>query len=242
MRKGLTFIMVCVAIVLAAGVGFLYMSKDRVGPEIFFTSAKATEITSDMTEEELLEGVEAEDAVDGDVSSSLKIEAAYSKNEGQEVSVIYVAKDNSNNVTKTEYTMTVAGYATTGDADGYSSEDYGNLTLEEQARLTQEAKIDELSDEAPRIYLTDYYLELPLSADFDSLSYVADVQDDLDDADSLWRSVQVDGVVNTYMTGTYTLSYYVTDTSGNVSNIAELTVVVVESVSQDSSLSADTTE
>ena len=42
----------------------------------------------------------------------------------------------------------------------------------------------------------------------------------------LWRRIQINGQVNTYTPGTYTCSYYVVDSAGNMSNTAELTVIV----------------
>ena len=61
---------------------------------------KDTNYTSDMTEEDLLKDVKAQDDRDGDVTESLTVETIYPKNDGKQVSVIFVAKDKNNNVTK----------------------------------------------------------------------------------------------------------------------------------------------
>lgn len=51
-------------------------------------------------------------------------------------------------------------------------------------------------------------------------------KDDTDNVSELWRRIQINGQVNTYTPGTYTCSYYVVDSAGNMSNTAELTVIV----------------
>ena len=52
------------------------------------------------------------------------------------------------------------------------------------------------------------------------------LQDDTDETSELWKRIQITGQVNTAVAGTYTCTYYVVDTAGNMSNSAELTVVV----------------
>ena len=58
------------------------------------------------------------------------------------------------------------------------------------------------------------------------LSYVKDIQDDTQSRSDLFRVIQIDGNVNTNVPGTYELTYYVVDNSGNSSNGAVLTIVV----------------
>ena len=57
-------------------------------------------------------------------------------------------------------------YAESGD----SAE--GELTPEEQAQKTQEDKIEQLSPQDPKMYLTTYYVEVPVGTTLDKLSYV----------------------------------------------------------------------
>jgi lipopolysaccharide export LptBFGC system permease protein LptF len=101
-----------------------------------------------------------------------------------------------------------------------------SLTKEEEAKKTQEAKINSLSAQDPRFYLTTYYVEIPVGTAFDSLSYVSDIQDDVDSTYDLYRKIQIEGSVDVNTPGTYEVTYYVVDTTGNVSNGAVLTVVV----------------
>lgn len=89
---------ICTVILLAACV-VVYMLEDRTGPEIMFDSVEIEFQTGD-SEEVLLEGVHAFDEQDNDVSSTLRIENVINFEEEGYVIVTYVAKDNSNNITK----------------------------------------------------------------------------------------------------------------------------------------------
>ena len=57
-------------------------------------------------------------------------------------------------------------------------------------------------------------------------SYVKDIQDDTESTSDLFKRIQITGDVNTAAPGTYELTYYVVDNSGNSSNGAVLTIVV----------------
>lgn len=60
----------------------------------------------------------------------------------------------------------------------------------------------------------------------DQLSYVSDIQDDVDATNTLYRQIQIEGNVDSNTPGTYELTYYVVDSNGNESNRAVLTIVV----------------
>ena len=100
------------------------------------------------------------------------------------------------------------------------------LTEEEKAQEREEAKIDSLSPQDPRFYLTTYYVEIARGTQIDRLSYVKDIQDDRDASNELYRKIQITGNVDVNTPGTYELTYYVVDSNGNASNGAVLTVVV----------------
>ena len=102
----------------------------------------------------------------------------------------------------------------------------GEESLEAQAQKTQEDKIAQLSPQAPKMYLNTYYVEVPVGTVLDKLSYVKDIQDDVDATSNLFKKIQITGDVNTGAAGTYELTYYVVDSNGNSSNGAVLTVVV----------------
>ena len=106
MRKWLVVLMTAAAVGATGLLGWMYVSQDRKGPEITIDESKKGSYTEEMTAEELLDGVKATDDKDGDVSDTLTVENVYPNEQGDEVTVIYVAKDKSNNVTKVTYHMT----------------------------------------------------------------------------------------------------------------------------------------
>lgn len=265
MRKWLVVIMTVVSIGLIGGMAWLYTSADRKSPEITVDENKSNLYHEDLTEEELLAGVKAVDEVDGDVSETLTVENVFHSEENDKVSVVFVAKDKSNNVTKQVYEMTTdpdeAGdseedtdrdeekkkdkkkndreeaseedaFPASGDAEGDNEEPdvtevpEENLTEEEKAQKREEEKIEKLNPQDPRFYLTTYYLKVNRGTPINQLSYVKDIQDDVDASNDLFRKIQITGTVDVNTPGTYELTYYVVDSNGNSSNGAVLTVVV----------------
>lgn len=255
MRKWLIALMVVLSVVLGTVVAGLRFATDRKGPEITFSSKKEAVYKENMTEEELLKGVAAIDNRDGDVSDSLKVECIFNE-ETNQVYVSYVAKDSSNNVTKKQFIMETNGQKKSGkdsdeevvkeeakenetedgaddsveeDQDGKDPEEEQTeeeLSKEEEAKKREEQKIESLAAEAPKFHLTTYYIEIPVGTSVDQLSYVADIQDDTDETNRLYRQIQIEGNVDIHTPGTYELTYYVVDSNGNESNRAVLTVEV----------------
>ena len=224
MRKWLVVLMAAVAIGATAILGWLYVGQDRKGPEITIADSKKDSYATDMTTEDLLEGVKAVDEKDGDVSDSLTVENVYPNEKGDEVTVVYVAKDKSNNVTKVTYHMTsdevLPGSVIFGDeaSDNKSSSAKTNSDSEDSEdlqdssdKVLEEAKIDRLNPQDPRFYLTTYYVEITKGTQIDRLSYVKDIQDDKDASNELYRKIQITGNVDVNTPGTYELTYYVVD-------------------------------
>lgn len=89
---------------LAIANGVVFISEDRTGPRIQFSGTERT-YSENERESELLEGVKAIDDRDGDVTDSLRISSVIANEEESEVTVEYVAKDHSNNVTKVSRTF-----------------------------------------------------------------------------------------------------------------------------------------
>ena len=96
--KKVVFLIGGIDIVLLGVCLFLFFGKDRIAPVITF-GENPMSYEEGIDEELLLQGVEAVDAKDGDVSDSLLVEKIAGTN-GKEVIVTYVARDSSNNVGK----------------------------------------------------------------------------------------------------------------------------------------------
>ena len=88
--------------------------------------------------------------------------------------------------------------------------------------------IAELSDAAPRLYLSSYGIKIKAGDSFNALSYVERIEDDADERDRLYRDISVDGLgeFDAKVPGTYELTYFCYDSAGNRSNRARLTVIV----------------
>lgn len=126
-KKKLTIFMTLLCVVLLAVCAVLYVSEDRQGPEIRIPDGSVAYVQGDDTEV-LLNGVTAADARDGDVSDTLRVVQVTDMSSLNYVVVTYVAKDRSNNITKTDRWINLT--------DGTTSEAPAeNLTadLEEQS-------------------------------------------------------------------------------------------------------------
>lgn len=94
----MTAMTICTVLLIAV-CAVVYLREDRVGPQIRFDE-KNKVYQSNMTEEELLVGVQAEDARDQDVTDTLLVDKVIEFPEENYVIVTYIAKDRKNNVTK----------------------------------------------------------------------------------------------------------------------------------------------
>lgn len=117
MSKKLAVLMAIICAGLIAFVVWTRVGADKKGPEIKCNNGDLV-YQDGMTDLELLEGVTAYDEKDGDVTDSLAVESAYPVENGQVV-VVYVAKDKSNNITKSKqfYAYDAAASADTGNEE-----------------------------------------------------------------------------------------------------------------------------
>lgn len=239
MKKGIVAGLIILCVALGAGTAAVVVSSDRKGPEIVVPSG------ADVTYEEggdtasLLEGVTATDDRDGDVTSSLVIENIFPNDDHTSASVIYAAKDSHNNVTKV--TRRVNYKASAGDASApeedseADSSDAGEAAAEEPQQNDTEGvknetdaqmEIDALPADAPKLYLNTYEVTVEAGTELDQFSYIKEITDDADSQETLFGEIQINGEVDTATAGDYTLTYHVTDSDGNQSNAAVLTVHV----------------
>ena len=239
MKKKIAVIMGLLAVALTGGVILLSMEDDKEGPDI--TYEKDLVYTGAEDTSYLLEGVKAADTKDGDVTDSLRVEKVQVNEEENKVVVVYIAKDSSNNVTKVSVTIpsNEIKTQTEKESDAQVLETFAQTTPEVTPEPTpeptpevlsgeaeNEAKIAALPQGCPALYLEQYEEKLVAGSDFNVLSYVKEITDDVDDRSWLFQHIQVSGEVNTYVPGVYQLVYYVIDSNGNQSNEALLTVTV----------------
>ena len=246
MKKGLVAMLFLACAALLAGNVVVYIGEDRNGPEISVPQEEITYVAGTDTSA-LLNGVTAQDNRDGDVTDTVTIESIIPNADQTGASVVYVAKDSKNNVTKEIRTILYSTDANQTAAQAAAEQAAADQAAQDQAAAEQaaqgdaagesaqttddgaaqnEAAIAALSAESPRIYLTQYSVELERGAELNELSYVQDISDDEDSRDELYQGIRISGEVDTNTPGEYTLEYHVVDSDGNNSNVAQLRVTV----------------
>lgn len=248
-KKGLFILLGLVCIAVVAGSGFLVVTRDKTGPEI--TVSEDRKITYEMggDKKALLDGVKATDKKDGDVSDSLMVEGVR-QNEDGSLEVTYSAVDHSNNVTKVTCkveTVTQQSQeeqqpegeqiAEPSEAEQESAE-HPEEGQEEQAseenteqpedNSDTEAAIAALPQGSPQLRLSTHHADLEVGSAFQYMDYIESITDDEDDTSTLYRQIRLVGEVDTSQAGEYEVSYYVTDSNHNESNVEKLTVIVHE--------------
>ena len=186
----------------------LILLEDRTGPVITFANTDI-KYAAGEPEEVLIKNVSAFDEADGDVSDSVMIAGILPMLDGSTAKVTYVAKDLSDNVSVQNLIIPYS------DGEPETEEGEGNKTADDNSGfrgLAQEAIT------YPYIRLTTHKVELGRGADFNALSYVAEVYDDIDSADQIRNRIRVLGAYDMDQAGDYILLYYVVDLANNESN------------------------
>ncbi len=104
-QRVVVILQILLIIALILGIGYLFMKSDRKGPDIVFPENEKV-LSGSMTEAQLIEGIQASDQVDGDVSETLRIESA-TKVASDRALLVYAAKDKSNNVSAMTRTVMI---------------------------------------------------------------------------------------------------------------------------------------
>lgn len=213
--------------IVLAGVAFVLSTiQDKEAPVI---TVNNEEITYKEGEgyTELLAAAEAEDNRDGNLSNKIFIDKIIDM--GNENAVVwYAVMDSNNNVGKQKKVVTYIkddGMSETG-----SDQNPDTYNKKEDAGTENHAEPDKKeltpNGESPAIRLKANSAEIVAGSAFDALFYMEDAVDDVDDKDTLYQNIHVDGEYYTDTPGTYTLNYYVTDSSGNSSNVEVFTLTV----------------
>lgn len=230
MKKGIVAGLIVLCVALGAGTAAVVVTDDRKGPEIELPA------DGDVTYEEgsdtapLLEGVTATDEKDGDVTDSLMIENIFPNDDHTSASVVYAAKDSHNNVSKATRRVNYKAAAEDTPAENESApaaeEPQQNDTEGTKNETDAQMEIEALPAESPKLYLNTYEVTVEAGKDLDKTSYIKEMTDNAASQESLFNQIEIDGDVDTAVPGDYTLTYHVTDSDGNRSNAAVLTVHV----------------
>ena len=254
MKKSIVALMVIACIALGGITLVLGFSEDKKAPEIQFQD---NEITFTQGDEYagLLQGVTATDNRDGDVTKSLVVESVYPNDDGETATVVYVARDKTNNIGKANKVInyqtskgeTAETSAKGESATGQEDTSLAQFTQEPQATPTPEettannvptpgekdeeekeaAEEEDLPAGSPKLKLTEDEVTVKKGESVNRIAFVESITDDKDAKESLFRQIQITGDdLDVNTAGTYVLTYYVVDSDGNRSNQADLTITV----------------
>lgn len=232
MSKGIVGLMAGVCVLLGGAVVFLQMKVDHEPPTIHFQEDEITYTDGDSYDELLL-GVTAIDDVDGDVTDTLVVESVYPEEDEKTVTVIYVARDQANNIGKANRKIIYkkSDGQTTLDTTGKMEDTPVQLKEDPGGNSEIDSEDDEqegqIQDENPHIKLTTDKVSIKAGDSVNRIKFVESITDDKDDADQLWGSILIVGdEFDKNVPGVYEQIYYVVDSDGNKSNEETLTITV----------------
>lgn len=223
--KKLVVVLLLLLCVGAGGVNYwLDQNRDNIPPvikipdgaELIYQEGEDTSI--------LLEGVTAIDEKDGDVSDTLVVESVLPMQDESKATVLYYAKDRSNNVAQASRTVEYRPEGGIAWMTDLETEDAEGESESEDLQETDEMK--SLPKDYPRIYLTTDRVTVKQGEDYNLLSYVKDITDDEDGPDWLYYQIHIDGMNDINGPGTYELYYTVVDRDYHTSNRAQLTLTI----------------
>lgn len=236
------FIMACILGVLSV---LKIMTGDKTSPEIV---VPAEELTYTQGEDTgiLVTGVRAYDNKDGDISDQVRIYDIAVMENGVQALVTYAVYDSSYNLGKAtkivNYVALSKEETAEDNADGEKEDgeesadiDHSDADIQddEDEVTTEEEVVEEGYDDpplvstgAPVIRLTTHEIKLPVGGYFYSMDYVETAVDDIDTLEYLYRNMYLEGNYDVNTPGVYELTYYCVDSSGNVSNLAKLRIIV----------------
>lgn len=199
MRKWFLPIVLGIAIAVLGVVTVIGMlQRDTAAPEIRIPAEEIVYKEGDPAEV-LLEGLEATDTVDGNVTDTLRVYSIIPLEAEGTAKVIYAAHDRSMNMTTAERSV--------------------------QYQRNMSAAVAP-NEESPLLQLNAYGDTLKKGEVFNPFLYISALQDDKDSAEDLQRRLTISGNYDLTKSGRYSLNFTVADSDGNTSNAAEFLLVV----------------
>lgn len=251
--KKIYFLLVVFVIIVFSGCVISVIISDREAPEITFIEAgMVDQYSDDMETEELLKGVTAYDKQDGDVTDSLSVVNLIVLGNGESIQVTYAAKDTHNNITKKSAKIPYSGTKSFISVSSGSEDDSTpESTIPQETTENQQenaadpetvftvggsgepVKIDQEAVNAsgiPQIELkyTDYTIHVGDS--FSTVEALDMVNTTYDEKEAVSNRIVINGIgnIDVNTAGDYILSYSVSDTDGNRSEVQKLTLHVIE--------------
>ena len=230
MKQRLVMLVLAAGCVLFAAAGALvYLGKDHQPPEITVEKEEIS-YTEGEDYDVLLEGVTAKDNINGDLTDQVFVDRILQTGEDTAV-VYYGVMDKSHNVATARRMITYYP-AEDGSAEDAEAQGEAEAQEEEKAEAQEEEKQEETAKNQPEpaeepltpdgarpaLALTASETTIAVGTAFDPMSVVKDAVDDVDTRDALYQRISANGSYDTNTPGTYTIEYFVTDSSGNTSD------------------------
>ena len=187
----------------------------------------------------LLSGTPAQSTAETASKSESTAESSVESKVDEESRAAAYTESNAEVESQTSVSMAIneEGEIFHSDSQVAEAEDAGALIPEDPNDISYLASVNEkaaedaiaeLSEAAPKLYLTSYGIKIKAGDRFNALSFGDRIEDDADDRDRLYRDISVDGLsaFDAKVPGTYELTYFCYDSAGNRSNRAKLTVIV----------------
>lgn len=198
---------------------YIVIGEDKTAP-VIMQENKNLVYKDGEDENLLLNGIKAEDDIDGDVTSSIMIGDIVTMPDKEAAKITYLAKDTSNNVGVLD--IVIPFEAST--ANNSKTEAATSKETAEPPEVNQQQEISE--DKIPVISLTTTEAELKTGEDFHPEKYIKDIKDDKDSIQTLLQNITVTGDYDTAKSGTYVLLITTRDSEGNKSEGATLVLKV----------------
>lgn len=227
------------SVILLIGVVVGMVLKDRTAPVISLEGKNNLTYTEGDSYEELLKGMKAEDEKDGDVTESLRVSNIYVTSKDRAM-VVYVAKDQANNIGKLKrevrYQEAASEADTLEDTEGQNPEEaeegttsdttpaQNNNGTETQTQNTQGQAAEEQN--GPRIIMLQTEATLKIGETFNIYRYIQRAVDE--NGNDISRSMHMDGTYDMTKVGVYELKLYVINAEGVRSQTETFTLTVTE--------------
>ena len=219
---------VCSFVMLVVACVGLLMA-DREAPVITLEGKNNLTYTEGESYDVLLENMTAEDKKDGDVTDSLRVSNLY-VTEGNRAIVVYVAKDEANNIAKLKREIRYEAKpkaVVAGKVEEEPVEEDVPATQETETTVPENTTATTTTPEvtgAPRITMILNEATLKVGETFNVLRYIQSAVD-TDGAD-LSRYIHAEGNYDMSQPGTYSIRVYATSPNGGTSNIETFTLTV----------------
>lgn len=211
---------------VVAGAGILF--RDNTPPVLTLEGKNNLTYTEGDTYDELLENMTAEDDKDGDVTDSIRVSKIYQTLEDRAV-VIYVAKDESNNIGKLKREIRYEEKKEEVKEEPVQEEETEDIpevqtAVPDTAGETEPEAENTQTAAAPKVTMVTNAATLKVGEAFNVLRYIQSAVDT--DGTSLSRYIHAEGAYDMNQPGTYSIRVYATSPSGAVSNIETFTLTV----------------